>query len=739
MIGMTFAMLFSIVVLGLFGFSESVDAFTVTHNQITSGITNDLSPTLGNNGTHDIVVYTQLDASGLGLIGYHVLNSNGSPNGSPVIISDGTTNDRLNDISGNNIVYTAFLAGGALGQVTLYDISTGVTTAVSIIGPIQEARIHGDAIAWVDGSFGASQIKLTFVPLIGTGASPITLGVPGSTGVEVGERFVTWSEPGAGGTLDIAAYEILSGFTLPVAANPTTHETEPSTSGDWITWQFTSAIGGSAIAALNLDTFDARIIVEDGSNSRLPTIDGDFLAYESDVTGNFDVYVHRLSDAQIFQITTSTSDQVLNNVFGNLLSYSDLAGPVNGDIYVSNFDFNIPVPTIDSFIPPSGTIGPANVQVFGTGEPTFVVELFRNDEIGTEFPDHAELISSNGDWNVLLFGFDEPLAPGIHTFAARNVDPITNEHSPLSEIVTYVMLSGIDDDGDGVDNVIDVCPGFDDTVDSDGNGIPDGCDIPIDFDNDGFSQLTDCDDNDDSVFPGATETPYDGIDQDCDGFDLVDVDVDGFDSTVAGGLDCDDNNTSINPGVTEEDNGVDDNCDGVIDEGFDADVDGFTPSGGDCDDGNASINPLAIEVFDGIDNNCDGFIDEGFTDTDGDGVHDGVDNCMFIVNSGQEDADMDGIGDACDTVAPEQEIQILIDTIDSMNLGSSVENALTSNLDSAIDKLIDGNPSNDSAACGKINSFVNKVDAFEGKSLTTVQADLLRVDAQNILSSIGCV
>lgn len=33
-----------------------------------------------------------------------------------------------------------------------------------------------------------------------------------------------------------------------------------------------------------------------------------------------------------------------------------------------------------------------------------------------------------------------------------------------------------DEDGDGVCDADDVCPGFDDTVDSDGDGIPDGCD-----------------------------------------------------------------------------------------------------------------------------------------------------------------------------------------------------------------------------------------------------------------------
>ena len=39
------------------------------------------------------------------------------------------------------------------------------------------------------------------------------------------------------------------------------------------------------------------------------------------------------------------------------------------------------------------------------------------------------------------------------------------------------------------------------------------------------------------MFPGAAEIPYDGIDQDCDGFDLVDSDGDGFEGGQ-NGSDC---------------------------------------------------------------------------------------------------------------------------------------------------------------------------------------------------------
>ncbi len=166
----------------------------------------------------------------------------------------------------------------------------------------------------------------------------------------------------------------------------------------------------------------------------------------------------------------------------------------------------------------------------------------------------------------------------------------------------------------------------------------------------------DCDDADAKIHPGATDTPYDGIDQNCDGTDPVDLDGDTFGSWTAGGTDCADAIYAIHPGVPELDNGIDDDCDGLVDEGtihFDDDGDGFTEAGGDCDDKRVDTNPAALEICDGRDQDCDGTKDEGTScyDDDKDGVTEAFGDCddaNNLVRPGAAEIVNNGIDDNCD-------------------------------------------------------------------------------------------
>ena len=215
--------------------------------------------------------------------------------------------------------------------------------------------------------------------------------------------------------------------------------------------------------------------------------------------------------------------------------------------------------------------------------------------------------------------------------------------------------------------------------DNDGYGDPSNSQVSAGAPPAGYvSNNTDCNDNNAAVHPGATEI-CNGIDDNCNGeIDEAcgtgttfyrDADSDGYGNPnitiqattqpqgyVANSTDCDDNNTSVHPGATELCNGIDDNCNGQVDEGCgttttyyrDADGDGYgnpnvsiqasTPPQGyvanntDCDDTKASVHPGATEVCNGIDDNCNGQIDEG------------------VKLSFYRDADHDGYGNASNSV-----------------------------------------------------------------------------------------
>ncbi len=142
--------------------------------------------------------------------------------------------------------------------------------------------------------------------------------------------------------------------------------------------------------------------------------------------------------------------------------------------------------------------------------------------------------------------------------------------------------NGIDDDCDGGvgDEEAD--------LDSDGDlACETDCDDTdptvegIDHDGDGISLCGgDCADGYASIFPGAPEVPYDGVDQDCDGLDLTDQDGDGVDGGPDG-LDCADDNPAVFPDPEPAEgeavptegghelcfDGRDNDCDGLV--GFD--------------------------------------------------------------------------------------------------------------------------------------------------------------------------
>ena len=213
-----------------------------------------------------------------------------------------------------------------------------------------------------------------------------------------------------------------------------------------------------------------------------------------------------------------------------------------------------------------------------------------------------------------------------------------------------------------------------------------------DEDGDGFRPSEgDCDDADAAVNPSEVEA-CNGKDENCNGeVDegvtqswYPDADHDGFGDPnaassaceapagfIPNGTDCDDAAAAAFPGATETCDGVDNDCDGTIDNGVtsvwyaDTDGDGygdaassqvacegpegFVTDSTDCDDGSGSVHPGLDEVCDELDNDCDGTVDEGMTttfwaDIDGDGFGNAAmsqDACALPTGYSVNDTDCD--------------------------------------------------------------------------------------------------
>ena len=267
------------------------------------------------------------------------------------------------------------------------------------------------------------------------------------------------------------------------------------------------------------------------------------------------------------------------------------------------------------------------------------------------------------------------------------------------------LCDGLDNDCDGTVDVdaVDAGAWYDD-VDEDGYGALDtevfACTPP-----DGWVEdATDCDDASAAAHPGADEV-CDGADNDCDGDAdeagatdaptwYLDFDDDGYGSPrltvdacvapagyVDNADDCDDTSDQALPGGSEVCDGLDNDCNLLVDDGAsdavvfyrDTDGDGYgatasslaaceAPPGYadnalDCSDVSADVSPAATETCNGRDDDCDGAVDEDdaadastwYMDLDADGYG----TPLYHTAACDQPAGYVPTGDDCDDLAAE--------------------------------------------------------------------------------------
>jgi hypothetical protein len=219
-------------------------------------------------------------------------------------------------------------------------------------------------------------------------------------------------------------------------------------------------------------------------------------------------------------------------------------------------------------------------------------------------------------------GADDSPGDGVDQDASGDDGPGVVPYDHDNDGYASIGTGGDDCDDDNPN----ISPGADeingDGIDQNCDGLDGGVAVPVDLDQDGYASTAtggdDCNDYVDTIHPGANDELGDCIDQDCSGADGPgsaphtgqDRDGDGFFTCATGGNDCDDDDASIHPGATDiAYNGIDEDCSGA--DLTDYDLDGYpadrVAGGTDCNDSNAAVHPNAEEIpYDGIDQDCSG-------------------------------------------------------------------------------------------------------------------------------------
>lgn len=325
--------------------------------------------------------------------------------------------------------------------------------------------------------------------------------------------------------------------------------------------------------------------------------------------------------------------------------------------------------------PGTFTVGLRVIDANGNSDiTTRVITVISADADGDGLSDYEETIyntdiyNSDSDYDALSDG-DE-----IKVWNTNPLDPDTDGDGLADSGEVALGLDPLDFDGD-----------------SDGDFLSDRDEVLIygtdprneDSDYDGLSDLEEIlglftdplneDTDEDGISDGAEHLIWETDPLDENDVQGIDNDGDGFYNYQSGGTDCKDDDANYNPETVQY---KDNDGDGFGDENISiiscSPLSDYVLYSDDCDDSNAQVHPEAIELINGIDDNCDGILDNA--------------QIVFIPDPNFEQALID-LGIDSDETKNGQILRIAVETVNSLDISNPFMNNNLPNVTAPITDL----------------------------------------------------
>ena len=288
----------------------SVPMLAATVQPVNNSYGNQTNPRVNCN----TVSYTNDDFQGTSSIHYFDLPT-GTDNTAP-----GNGLDRLSDVFGSRLAYTEITAPDG-DQIVMYDTISQTRTVVP--GYSQDfARMGGNILAFreynslftpADDEIAVYDLNTGVVTRLTNDALPDQFPAVSPSG-----NVIVWQKCQPDGTAcDIySAIQSSPGvYTIRQLTDATGNEQLPQTNGQTVVYTsdksgendiYYQPVGGGAETHISIP-----------GDQREPTISGNLISFESNQTGNYEIFVYDLSSGILYQVTntgTSGSDKTLNHI-----------------------------------------------------------------------------------------------------------------------------------------------------------------------------------------------------------------------------------------------------------------------------------------------------------------------------------------------------------------------------------------------------------------------------------------